>query len=149
SSSDSRSRLGSSVCPLCPCSCSPRTHGPESLPRGLVIKIIFVVALFRAILAALAFRAHAQKPKVGEALLGCLGNGSSRRTVSPGGRRCSWSRGWVSRPPVSAAAGFICRNHGIVAGAVSPIVVGVSLWIFGRERPFTATTREEGLEVES
>jgi hypothetical protein len=43
---------------------------PTSVPRGLLIKIIFVVALFRAIQAALAFRAYTQKPKVGEELLG-------------------------------------------------------------------------------
>jgi hypothetical protein len=48
-----------------------------------------------------------------------------------------------------AAAGWISGNNGIVPGAVLPMVVGGSLWIFGRERPFTATFREEGLEVEN
>jgi hypothetical protein len=43
---------------------------PTTLARGLIIKIIFIVALARSVQAALAFRAHTAKPKVGEELLG-------------------------------------------------------------------------------
>ncbi len=42
----------------------------DTLARGFIVKIIIIYALFRAIQAALAFRAHAQKPKLAEELLG-------------------------------------------------------------------------------
>jgi hypothetical protein len=35
-----------------------------------------------------------------------------------------------------------------VIAAVLPLTLGVSLWLVGRESPFTATCREEGLEIE-
>ena len=48
-----------------------------------------------------------------------------------------------------AAAGLICGFRELVPAAVLPLAVGGSLWFLGQERPFTATFREEGLEIES
>ena len=64
------------------------------------------------------------------------------------------NRSWVVLLLLAAglglvAAGLISGLHALAAGAVLPLALGGSLWLFGRERPFAATFREEGLEVES
>ncbi len=45
-------------------------------------------------------------------------------------------------------AGLIFGTHGLVTAAALPLALGGSLCLFGRERPLTATFREQGLEVE-
>jgi hypothetical protein len=45
-------------------------------------------------------------------------------------------------------AGLVSGIKGLLAGAVLPIAIGGALWLLGRERPFAATVREEGLEIE-
>ena len=47
-----------------------------------------------------------------------------------------------------AAAGLISGIDEMVIAAVLPLALGGSLWLLGRESPFTATCREEGLEIE-
>jgi hypothetical protein len=47
------------------------------------------------------------------------------------------------------AAGLIYGINGMVIGAVLPLAMGGTLWFLGRERPLTATFREEGLEIET
>lgn len=46
-------------------------------------------------------------------------------------------------------AGLATGIHGMVTGAVLPLSLGGSLWLFGQERPLTATFREGGLEIET
>jgi hypothetical protein len=48
-----------------------------------------------------------------------------------------------------AAGGLISGITGIAIGAVLPLALAGSIWLFGQERPFTATIREEWLEIES
>jgi hypothetical protein len=46
-------------------------------------------------------------------------------------------------------AGLATGVHGMVTGAILPLALGGSLWLFGQERPLTAMFRDTGLEVET
>jgi hypothetical protein len=50
---------------------------------------------------------------------------------------------------VLVATGLTPGLHELATGGVLPLALGASFWLMGRERHFTATVREEGLDIET